>query len=255
MTKCDNCGKFNPIINLEYMKRALCKRCFSELFEKKVRRIIRRGRLIKREDEKIAVALSGGINSSTLLKILHKLSKKAPRSELIAISIEYGSENDNLRIAEEFCNELGIGHYVFSLKKKTNMNELLKFLNEKALELKVDKIALGCSLEDEIQEMLVRFIQGDFDKMGKVGGMEKNSKKIIVPIIKPLKECPENEILTYAKINKVKFYHSSIEILKKEDSFKKEIREIIEKIEKKHPGTKFQLLRSMDELSRILREK
>jgi uncharacterized protein (TIGR00269 family) len=257
MKKCQNCEKFNGAVRLEYMKRILCKKCFSELFVKRIRRTIRKNNLLDKKDRKVAVALSGGKSSSTLLKILHELSKKAPRSKLIAISIDEGRDDEyrkkSLKISEEFCNELGVEHYVYLLKKKRKKMKY-EFLNEKALSLKVDKIAFGCSLEDEIQAAIMNFIRGNFDKT-----IEKRKKwdgkgKKIIPRIKPLRECPENEILTYANMNEVKFYSLDSDESKKEDSFRREIEKMIEKIEKEHPGTKFQLLRSMDDLIQILKE-
>lgn len=235
--KCENCGKTNANVELKYMKKFFCKRCFSKFFENRVRRTIRKYNLLEKKD-KVAVFLCNE-NSFVLLKILNKLSKKAPQSELIAISIisnNKNKKNENLKISE-FCKRLNIKHFSYYFAKKN----LYRFLIEKAINLKVNKLAIGDSLDDEIQNGLMNFILG-IDNAVK----ENLNKKII--IIKPLRECPKEEISEYAKIHKIKIYKEHVE----KNKLKKEIENIIEKIEKKHPGMKFQLLHSLDDLKKFL---
>ena len=53
---------------------------------------------------RVASLFSGGKDSMTLLKILHKLSKRAPESKIIAISIDEGTRyrKEGLKISEKF---------------------------------------------------------------------------------------------------------------------------------------------------------
>ncbi|GAG10921.1 unnamed protein product, partial [marine sediment metagenome] len=80
--RCSRCGKPGDV-ELKYSKKFLCNSCFVRLFEKRVRKTIRLGKLLGPND-KIAVALSGGKDSSTALHILKELSEKIPSSELVA---------------------------------------------------------------------------------------------------------------------------------------------------------------------------
>ncbi len=277
MRKCTNCGKGTAAITLRYMKTSLCKNCFSELFERRVKRTIRQNKLLDKRD-KVAVALSGGKDSMVLLKILHKISKKAPNSKLIAISVDEGTiyRNNGLLVSEKFCKELGVEHHLYKFKKefKRTLPEIMKkvskldrkapscsycgvlrrkLLNDKALELKATKIATGHNLDDEAQTALMNFIRADYDRMARSGafvGVIKNKK--FVPKIKPLRECPEEEVRMYAKLNHVPFYSAKCPYSK--DAFRRKIRGMLSEIEKTNPGIKFQLVRSVDKIMPILRE-
>jgi len=182
---CSRCNK-KAVIELKYSGEFLCKSCFLELFEKRVRRTIRVNKLLKNTD-KTAVALSGGKDSAVVLYILNELSKKAPRSELIAITIDQGIERlqkSGLNAAKSLCKKLGVEHYIYSFWEEfgTTLDEIVegskklenpapacsycgvlrrKLLNEKARELGVTKIATGHNLDDEIQTAMMNFIRGD----------------------------------------------------------------------------------------------
>ena len=259
------------------MRTNLCNGCFSRLFEKRVKRTIRQNNLLDKRDV-VAVALSGGKDSMVLLKILHKISKKAPNSKLIAISVDEGTiyRNKGLIVSEKFCKELGIEHHLYKFKKefKLTLPELMKkvskldrpapsctycgvlrrkLLNDKALELKATKIATGHNLDDEAQTAMMNFIRADYDRMARSGafvGIIKNRK--FVPKIKPLRECPEEEIRMYAKINNIPFYSAKCPYSR--NSLRRTISKVIASIEEKNPGIKFQILRSVDKIMPILRE-
>ena len=66
-------------------------------------------------DDRVAIGVSGGKDSLALLSILHKLSKKHPRSELIAVTIDEGIKNyreEAIKLAKEFCKDLGVEQFV-----------------------------------------------------------------------------------------------------------------------------------------------
>jgi len=274
-SKCSRCGK--PAgIELKYSKEFLCNSCFVKLFEKRVRRTIRLGRLLDPKD-KIAVALSGGKDSSVALYVLKRLSDKIPASEVIAITIDQGikGQKRNLGSAIELCKDLGVRHYIYSFKEEFDftLDEIIrkskkldnpappcsycgvfrrKLLNEKGRELGTTKIATGHNLDDEIQTAMMNLIRGDLDRIARMGAMVGVVKdRGFVPRIKPLRDCPENEVKAYARIKNLKFQtakcpHSG-------EAFRGTIREVINKIDKNHPGSKFQMLKSTDNLVGILR--
>lgn len=275
--KCSQCNK-KAAAELKYSKQFLCKKHFNQLFEKRVRRTIRKNKLL-RYDDKIAVALSGGKDSAVTLKILNELTKKVRTSSLFAITIDEGikgySEN-NIKITKKFCDELGVKHYIFSLKDEIGItmddvvNKTKNFsnpappcsycgvfrrnlLNIKSRELSSSKIATGHNLDDECQVMFMNFIRGDLSRVARMGtevGMIKNEK--FVPKIKPLRECPEDEIRMYAELNKIKINPARCPYAKY--AFRETIRNCLNEIEEKHPGSKFQILKSTDELIPVIRE-
>lgn len=277
MVICSNCKKFPSVIELRYSREFLCRRCFSRLFEKRVRKTIRVNHLLNQND-KVAVGLSGGKDSVTLLKILHKLSKRAPKSKLIAISVDegiHGYREKTLKIAKKICKELKVEHYVYTFKKEIGMtlDQMMKksvakrsppacsfcgvfrrkILNEAARELKANKLATGHNLDDEIQVTLMNFIRGDFDRIARMGpevGIIKDKK--FIPRIKPLRECPEREVAIYAILNG--FKADGLQCPYAGEALRTTIRDVINEIEEKHPGSKFQMLKTTDRLIEILRE-
>ena len=128
-----------------------------------------------------------------------------------------------------------------------------KILNETARELKVDKLATGHNLDDEIQVTLMNFIRGDFDRMARMGpdvGIIRDKK--FVPRIKPLRDCPEKEVAIYAMFHG--FEVEGLQCPYTIDAFRTTIRDVINEIEEKHPGSKFQMLKNTDRLIGILRK-
>ena len=277
--KCSKCNRTGNLIELKYEKKFLCSQCFLRLFEKRVRRTIRLNKLLK-PDDKTAVALSGGKDSSTVLYILKKHSEKIRKSELVAITIDQGIgkyQKKCLKAAEGLCSDLGIENHVYSFEEEfgITLDELVrksknlestalpctycgilrrKLINERARELGITKIATGHNLDDEIQASLMNYIRGDLDRIARMGaivGVIKDKK--FIPRIKPLRECPENEVLRYATLRSLNFAKGKCPYPK--EAFRQTVRNVIDKIEENHPGSKFQLLRSTDRLIQIFRER
>lgn len=273
--RCSRCGK-PVVIELRYSKKFMCDSCFVRLFEKRVKRTIRLGKLLGPKD-KIGVALSGGDGSGTALYVLKELSQKIPTSELVAISIDQGIkgyQKNALDSARELCSELGVRHYIYSFKEELGftLDEVIKkskkldnpappciycgvfrrkLLNDKCQELGITKIATGHNLDDEIQMIMVNFIGGDLERIARMGPIVEVVKDSgFVPIIKPLRNCPENEVRVYAEIKGLKFY--SRKCPRSGEALRGTITGAIEKIYKNHPSSKFQLMKSTDNLVEIL---
>lgn len=105
------------------------------------------------------------------------------------------------------------------------------------------KFVLPWTLDDEILSFLIDFF-GE-----KAEGIEMKKKtdslKEGLSEIKPLKAIKEDELITFAKLAKVKFKK------KKRTAREEEIKKAIEKIDKRHQETKFSLLRSIGEIKNL----
>ena len=269
MNSCNKC-RDNPVIEPRYSGRSLCATCFIKLFEQRVRKTIRRNRFFNPGD-KIAVALSGGKDSIVVLYLLKKLSKKFPDSRVFAITIDEGVRDRNFETAKSICNRLGVKHHIFSFQKELGvpLDEILEksknlenpappcsycgvfrryLLNKKARELGATKLATGHNLDDVVQTALMNFIRGDLKRFA--WGISKDEK--FVPRITPLRECPEEEVELYAQL--VDLEVNPNPCIYSELSFRSIIGKIADSLEEKHPGTRFQILRSVDELGPIMRE-
>jgi len=275
--KCSRCRKAS-VVNLPYVNQSLCGDCFVKFFERRVKRTIRKNELLGPKD-KIAVALSGGKDSMTVLTILQSLSYKAPASELFAIIIDEGVpgyRDELIKRGAKYCEELGVDYHIFSFKKELGMTimdmakkaekrgvDMLpcsycgvfrrQLLNQKARELGATKIATGHNLDDECETAMMNLFKGDVCSIARAGatvGVVKN--KLFVPRIKPLRDTPEDEVLLYTKLKKIPAIKGTCPYSR--DSFRTAVSKVIVELEKKYPGMHYQILASLDELIPILKE-
>ena len=125
------------------------------------------------DGDRIAIGISGGKDSLTLLYALSGLRRFYPKKfELVAISVDLGLGIQNFDKIEQLCKSLyvplyivptEIGKIVFDDRKETNPCSLCAkmrkgALNEKALELNCNKIAYAHHKDDIIETMMMSLI-------------------------------------------------------------------------------------------------
>lgn len=265
--KCRKCNQ-EAIIYQKYSNAHLCREHFIEDVERKVKRDIRKFRMIGR-GEKIAIGLSGGKDSMVLLFILHKVFHKRPDLKLHAITIDEGVvdyREHTIPNAENLCRELDVPLGIFSFKeefgitldkltkKKENASCTLcgvlrkNVLNKAAREIGADKLAIGHNLDDESQTIMMNYLRGDVDRMGRMNGVPQPG---LVLRIKPLRSIPEKEVALYAFVNNLPV--NPDECPYAGEALRNEIREMVNDFEVKHPGTKYSLLRGFEKISEALK--
>jgi len=272
--KCSLCSR-GGVVELRYYKQSLCKRHFKELFERRVRKTIRMSRMFGPND-RIVVGLSGGKDSSVLLFLLHQIFEHNPRVEVIPVTIDEGilAVSGRLKATRKLCGMLGLEHKVYSLKERLGftVDEAVRkikdgagacsycgvwrrrVLNDVARELSADKVAIGHNLDDEIQAAFMNLVRGDLDRMARLGPVVGvMSHERFVPRVKPLRDVPESEVLAYAKLSGILF--SSFKCPYSGESFRTTVRKMLDGLEERHPGSKFQMLQSMDNLIAVMKEK
>lgn len=176
------------------------------------RRAINDYKMIK-DGDKIAVGLSGGKDSVTLLKLLAAYSRFSPeRFTLAAITVDLGfggAEGDFSPLAA-FCDELGveyiiertdIGQIIFDVRKEENPCSLCAKMRKGALfnaALKngCNKVALGHHADDFIETMLLSlFYEGRLSTMPPKSLMDRTG----LVQIRPMLYLEERDIISYAK--------------------------------------------------------
>jgi uncharacterized protein (TIGR00269 family) len=269
--KC-RCGR-KAVFHRRYEGSRLCRQHFLESVEAKVRRTIRKGRMIERND-RIAFALSGGKDSSSALYMLHGIFGERKDLALFAISIDEGIRgyrSESLAIAKRLCKKLGVAHHVFSFAgelgmpldskvKEVNRRRETQWegtactycglarrwlLNKKARELGATKIVFGMNLDDEVQGIMMDYMRGDLVRLSRMGGEAIMKSRLFVPRIKPFREIPEKEIGLYA-------FLSGLDIQEDEcphiEGPRFRIRDFLNEMETESPGTKFSILNTFGKL-------
>lgn len=151
------------------------------------------------EGDKIAVALSGGKDSITLLYALHTLQRFYPKHfDIIAITIHPDSEIFKTDKLEEMCKKLGIEYIIyhsdlsnilFNIRKEKNPCSLCAnlrrgMLNTIALENGCNKIALGHHLDDVIETLFMNMcLNGKITTFSPVTTYGNNNITTIRPMI------------------------------------------------------------------------
>ncbi len=254
-----------------YLRRnegvALCAGCLIGNLEDKVRRTISKYDMLKPND-KIAVAVSGGKDSLSLLNILSKLTARFPSCELVAVMVDEGIggyRDGALSIAKGFCEVLGIPWIATSFKELygSPLDEMIasqpegnpcsycgvlrrKALNHLAEILGANKLALAHNLDDVVQTFLINLIRGDPGRALRALSPVSPPRQGIAPRIKPFFRIPEKEIALYAYLNGIPIVSSACPYGK--GAIRNDVRAALNILELRHPGAKYSILRSAQSL-------
>ena len=235
---------------------------FNERIFSRIDSLINDYQLIK-ENEKIAIALSGGKDSVLTLHALKNYQLNADFDfELVAISVDEGIEGyrqHGIDAAVNNAEALDIPLIQKSFKEEEGfaLDDIYSYfksacipcgvfrrniLNKTAYEIGADKIATGHNLDDEIQSFLMSFSRGDTVKFSKFGPELDQIHEKLVPRIKPLWNTPEKEVGMWAILNGIEIHldecpYSNL-------SLRAKIKEFLNQTESKHPGTKENVLNS-----------
>jgi NH3-dependent NAD+ synthetase len=119
LNTCTICKRRQAFFFREYSGQRLCQKCFTESIETKTRATIAKYRMFSYND-RVAVAISGGKDSLSLLSVLLKIQEIKPKASLVALTVDEGIKgyrDEALKIAAEICRKLRIEHQVVSFKE------------------------------------------------------------------------------------------------------------------------------------------
>ncbi len=165
------------------------------------------------ENDKIAICLSGGKDSITLLHAFKALQRFYPKKfDIIAISIDPGFDFFDTQFLENLCNKLEIPLFieknnakeiVFDIRKEKNPCSLCANLrrgviNSIAIRENCNKIALGHNQDDVLQTFLLNlFYTGSINTFSPVSYMDRSK----ITLIRPLIYTPEKDTKRFIKKN------------------------------------------------------
>jgi uncharacterized protein (TIGR00269 family) len=229
------------------------------------------------ENDRIAIGLSGGKDSVVLLHLMKQIEERFPKSSLVTLTIDEGISGyreESIAIAKRNASRLNIPHFVFSFKEifGYSIDEIMqnknirnsgvtacsfcgslrrRALNQKARELGANKLAVGHNLDDETQSILLNVLRADIRRLSRLLPITAAINENFVPRIKPLRTTPEREIILFAHFRGMEFHSQqcpySFNVLRGD------IESTLNKFEKKRPGTKYSILKFLDDLAPLLR--
>jgi len=243
--------------------------CASHLvtrLEDRVRGHVRQSSLLSPGDH-VAVALSGGKDSTALLLILTTLLPEWKDVSISAITVDEGIagyREETIESAVHLTRQLGIRHYVLSfpdlfgkdldtLLRKNGSRERAcsvcgvlrrRALSEAALRVGGTKVATGHNLDDEAQSVLMNVLRGDLLRL--VQDSSSGEPDCFTPRIKPLARVTEKEVVAYLFARDA--YRELPECPYAGSALRSEIRTMLAGLEFRHPGTREAIIRSQEKI-------
>jgi tRNA 2-thiocytidine biosynthesis protein TtcA len=210
------------------------------------------------DGDRIAVAVSGGKDSYTLLHILEALRKRAPvRFELMAINIDSGYPGFRADIIEGYLRE----HNFACHMEKTNHYDIIRekrrpgssycsicarlkrgVLYTLAQEKGCNKLALGHHLDDFIETLLLnQFFVGSLKAMAP----KMLADNGVTTVIRPLVYVEEREIIDFAASSGFPVVCCRCPACGVADQQRKRMKKLLSDLEREIPSVKRSLLTSL----------
>lgn len=193
------------MISIDYYKGVFMQRILSSM-----RKAIENFNMID-DGDKIAVGLSGGKDSITLLMALKNLQIFYPKKfDIIAISINPGFEFFDTTFLQNICSNIEIPLFVeeshikeivFDIRKESNPCSLCAnlrrgILNSVAIRENCTKIALGHNMDDAIETFFLNLLyNGNMSTFAPVSYMDRSK----ISLIRPLVYTEEKEIKRFVR--------------------------------------------------------
>lgn len=255
--KCDKCNNIS-VYYRTYSGEHMCSDHFKSSIIEKTRKTISKYKMMKHGDT-LAVAVSGGKDSLSLLEILFKLTS-IHGEKLKVITIDEGIEeyrDEAIDISHKIVSDMGLEQTIVSFKTLFGftLDEAIKLRNEQkisscsicgvlrrraidlvAKQIGVDVVVTGHNLDDFIQSFLINLTNGNLGRIEFLNPFFES--QIDFPRrVKPFIEIYEEEIAFYAYLSGIPFQTISCHYMN--EGIRTEIRNFFNKLEHNHPGIKY----------------
>lgn len=198
------------------------------------------------EGDRVAVGLSGGKDSSTLLYLLTLFKQQAPfHFAIVPITLTLGFEGMDLSPLQNYVKSLGhelhiketkISQIVFDIRQEKNPCSLCANLRRGTLydyakSLGCNKVAYGHHLDDGIETFLMNLLFG-----GKLRVFQPVShlSRMDITLIRPLIAIEEQAIIQFVKGRKIPIIHNPCPADK--HTKREEMKELVKTLSEKYPN-------------------
>ncbi len=254
---CTKCHQRPSVYHRAYSGERLCPTCFNASLKERVQGAINRFHMLDHWS-RVAVGVSGGKDSLTLLHMLKGIEDETHGSEVVAVTVDEGIKgyrDEALGIVERSCRAIGVEWVSVSFTDLFGytMDEIAasertlgacsfcgvlrrRALNEAAKRVDADRLATGHTLDDMAQSALLNLLRGDIGKMASLdpGGYTSPG---FVRRIKPLCEVPERETTLYAYLQGFELQSTACPYAG--EAMRGDARAFLSEMEAKRPGTLF----------------
>ena len=276
MPCCTKCRKAESLYYRAHSGEYLCKKCFLCSIESKAAKTISKYSMIEYGD-KVAVAVSGGKDSLSLLYVLKLLFDQHPNNgnEIVAITIDEGIKgyrDESLQIVKDFCEHLRIESKVLSYQslfgidmdqamiqrssQKISSCSMCGTFRRRAIDIAAETVganivATAHNMDDQLQTFMINLLAGDVERIGWIYPEPVQYTQNGMKKVKPFIEIYEYEIAFYALQRDIPFQSEECPYMN--ESIRTDLREFFNRLERDHPGIKYNAFRSMTKVSKVLR--
>jgi len=207
--------------------------------------------------DKILVAVSGGKDSLTMLRVLNDRKAFVPvKYDLLAVHVDMGYPCHHPKILTNYFKKTGVRYHIEKVnilkgKSQKDINcfwcswNRRKALFEAANRLGCTKVALGHHMDDIVETILLNlFFQGEFSAMNPKQELFKGK----ITIIRPLAYVQEDQIRKFAKNFDFPFQKCSCP--NSAVSQRTKVKQIIRDLEKINPDIKKNIFRSVKRIKK-----
>ncbi len=204
-----------------------------------------------KENDSIAVGISGGKDSLTLLYALAGLRRFYPvHYSLTAITVDLGYPDFDLTEIKALCQKLDVPYHIILtqigaiIKEQNKKNSPCSLcaklrkgaLNQAVIELGCNKVAYAHHKDDIIETMLLSLMfEGRFYAFPPVTHLDRSN----LDVIRPLMYVPEVDVIGFKN-------HYNLPIVKNPCAFdgktqRQYAKDLLQQLNKEHPGVKNRL--------------
>lgn len=213
------------------------------------------------EGDRIAIGVSGGKDSYTLLHILDALRRRSPvKYELIAVNVDSGFPGYRKEVLEDYLDQCGFTYHM----EPTNCYQIIEekrrpgtsycsfcarlrrgVLYTVAEKLDCNKIALGHHLDDFIETLLLNQFY--------VGSLKAMSPKMLADngkhtVIRPMVYVEEPDIIAFSGRNNMPVICCACPVCGQVDQKRKRMKQLIRELEKENPYLKKSMIRALSNI-------
>ncbi|EFJ44373.1 hypothetical protein VOLCADRAFT_64899 [Volvox carteri f. nagariensis] len=224
---CVRCQTSKAMLKRPKTQEQVCRECFFTLFEEEVHETISATKLF-RPGERVAIAASGGKDSTVLAHIMTTLNARYGYGlDLFLLSIDEGIagyRDDSLETVKRNEQQYGIPLTVVSYKDLYGwtMDEIVAQIGTKnnctfcgvfrrqaldrgAVLAGANKIATGHNADDVAETVLLNILRGDVPRLSRCANIITGGDSPL-PRVKPFKYAYEKEIVLYAYYKKLDYF-------------------------------------------------